>query len=263
MTASKKVPEWLLERLAQRELSPEKEAEIKERLGGEEEARRQVALLQESDREILAAYPPRAMAAKIQQRLGRGASSGISGWLFLAAPVAAALLLLVAFFGPTEEGPAPLSSPAPQVEETREKGLMPQLRIYRKKGDEVERLSPGALAREHDLLQLSYVAAGARFGVIFSIDGRGVLTRHFPEAHHEAAPLSPQGEVALPHAYELDDAPGFERFFFITAEAPFGLETVLKAGHLFAKNPKKVRDGSLALPPGLKQVSFIIEKEGR
>jgi len=74
---------------------------------------------------------------------------------------------------------------------------------------------------------------GKRFGIIASIDARGRVTLHLPESPGPAVALDRDGERALPHAYELDDSPGFERFFFVTSDAPFATPEIaesLKSG---------------------------------
>jgi hypothetical protein len=58
--------------------------------------------------------------------------------------------------------------------------------------------------------------------LIASIDGAGVVTLHYP-ANADAPALATalaQKPTSLPQAYVLDDAPQFERFFFITSEDP-------------------------------------------
>ena len=114
----------------------------------------------------------------------------------------------------------------------------------------------GAAARENDVVQLAYQAAGRHFGAIVSIDGRGVVTRHLPAAGPLASPLKSGAAFALPQAYRLDDAPGFERFYFVTADQPFAVDLVLTAASHAAG-----AEGRLALPAGLDQYSFALRKE--
>jgi hypothetical protein len=111
--------------------------------------------------------------------------------------------------------------------------VKPALRVYRKTNAGSELLAPRASVHRGDTLQLRYVAAGKRFGVIASIDARGQITFHLPEAPGQAVALERDGERALPHAYELDDSPGYERFLFVTADAPFTtseIDQALRAG---------------------------------
>jgi hypothetical protein len=111
------------------------------------------------------------------------------------------------------------------------------------------------------VVQVAYVAAGRTHGVILSVDGRGAVTLHAPEAGGEPVALAPSGTHSLPRAYELDDAPHFERFFFITADASFALEPVLASARTLAGRPD-ARTAPLSLPQGLTQVSFTLEKRG-
>src|SRR6185503_6350582 len=87
----------------------------------------------------------------------------------------------------------------------------PALRVYKRVGQGSEKLVPGARVARGDLLRLAYLAGErGHFGAVVSIDGRGHVTVHWPEGDTKTAPaLSPKGEVQLPSAYELDDAPAF------------------------------------------------------
>ncbi|MFP2928788.1 hypothetical protein ACLESO_27045 [Pyxidicoccus sp. 3LG] len=146
------------------------------------------------------------------------------------------------------------------VEVTRIKGLEPQLVVHRQAAAGPERLTEGAPAAAGDVVQLAYVAAGRTHGVILSVDGRGAVTVHAPDVGTQAAALAPSGTHSLPRAYELDDAPGFERFFFVASEAPFDVEPVLAAARALAQGPA-AHTAPLSLPEGLTQVSFTLEKQ--
>jgi hypothetical protein len=61
--------------------------------------------------------------------------------------------------------------------------------------------------------------------------------------------------VPLPQAYELDDAPAFERFYMVTADEPFAVETVVDAIR------RAGADGRLDLPAAMDQSSVVLEKE--
>jgi hypothetical protein len=124
------------------------------------------------------------------------------------------------------------------------------LRIYRKTASGSELLRPNASVHRGDTLQIRYVAAGKRFGVIASIDARGQITFHLPEAPGQAVALGRDGERALPHAYELDDSPGFERFLFVTSDAPFSTAEIEQA----------LKNGT-ALPPHLASFAMPLKKE--
>ena len=67
---NKRVPDFVLERLALGELAPEEAARVRAQLGDEAEAR--LAALGHDDAEILAATPPAMVAAEVRRRLARG-----------------------------------------------------------------------------------------------------------------------------------------------------------------------------------------------
>src|SRR5690606_30966685 len=128
------------------------------------------------------------------------------------------------------------------------------------RGDQAERLAPGDRVRAGDLLQLSYVAAGRRFGAIVSIDGRGVVTTHLPLAGPGAAALGAGPAIPLEQAYELDDAPGFERFVFVTGTSRFEVAVVAAAARAVATG-RAPATTPLSLPTGLEQHDFVLPKE--
>lgn len=140
------------------------------------------------------------------------------------------------------------------------KGLAPRLEVHRSHGGGgAEELREGAVAREGDLLQLSYVAAGRRYGAVVSVDGRGIVTLHWPEEGGPAAPLAQAGAVPLPHAYLLDDAPAFERFFLVTGDNAFDSATVVEAARRLAA-AGRARQDPLPLPAGLDQRALLLVK---
>jgi hypothetical protein len=134
------------------------------------------------------------------------------------------------------------------TEEIGIKGLAPELRIYRKTVDGHDRLRAGTTVRQGDTLQVRYVAAGKRHGVVLSVDGRGGVTLHHPTSAGPSGALVPDGERVIPHAYELDDAPGFERFWFITADAPFTTTEVTDALAKGAPLPTRFSASDVLLP---------------
>jgi hypothetical protein len=106
------------------------------------------------------------------------------------------------------------------------------------------------------VIQLKYSAKGAKYGVIFSIDGRGTVTLHYPGGAETPSTLDAGGTHALDFSYELDDAPDFERFFFVTAHHPIDFKAVIEK----AKTEKPGAEGRLSLDPSLSQCDFVLKK---
>lgn len=110
---------------------------------------------------------------------------------------------------------------------SRIKGNGSRLYIYRQDGLEAVKLDSNAKVSEGDTLQISYIAAGAKYGAIISIDGNGTITQHFPYDNNQCEELETSGEIALNYSYQLDDAPSFERFMLITSSQPFSTTSLI------------------------------------
>jgi hypothetical protein len=242
---------WQLERYLLDELpSPERRA-IADALAADPELRERLEDLRLSGDAILREHPPAAVAAALRARAEAVAPSPSPAARFLAPALAALSALLVA--GTVLVVYEREQAPRPDV--TRVKGVQPYLLLFRKAA-EVERLSPGAVVHRSDLLQVAYQAGGRGYGVIVSIDGAGAVTRHLPPSGDQATPLQTGGPVPLGASYQLDDAPGFERFVLVTADTPFAVETVLAAARR-----QRAPDGRLELPEWMDQFSFVLRKE--
>lgn len=265
------IPHWLLERVALGELPPDALADARARLEREPDGAARLARLEEDSRRTLERHAPAAVAAEVERRRASRARmdaarqagrAGQGGWhgLALGMPVAASLALL--FLSSQREVPqaaAPVRTPVFWMDSERVKGD-PLLRVHRQGATEPELLDNHAKARQGDVLQLSYVAAGHPYGVVVSLDGRGTVTLHYPATLTGSTALAPGEAVTLDHAYELDDAPGFERFLFVTSFAPLDVSAVLEAAHVLARQPSEARTRPLSLPDTLAQTSFTLEK---
>jgi hypothetical protein len=257
-TQEKKTPDWLVERLALGELDAAAAADVRARLAAEgRDADAELAALGASNREILAELPPARVAAAVKARAHAKRSRTWLAALPLVLAGAAAIGLVAR---PGRHGTAPRPEGDVVFENTEIKGAS-ELRVYRHSAAGDERLTDGARAATGDLLQLAYRAPSDGFGALLSIDGRGHVTVHWPEAAADApARLSAKGEVRLPSAYELDDAPAFERFIFVSSPSPFAMSTVLDAARALAARPGDARVQRLALPAPLNQLSVALEK---
>jgi hypothetical protein len=266
-------PDLLLERVALGEATDEERRALQAKLAERgEDLDERLAELRASDEEILAEYPAEMMAARIDARLderrkakereARRPSRG--GWyagLGVLATAAVAAFLVLNLPGEQNTGPVVAGDQYTDRngETVRLKGAEPKLIVWRKSGEEPERLKAGATAGEGDVLQLEYNAAGASHGVIASIDGRGVVTLHYPAAADGSTELD-DGVVALGHSYELDDAPDFERFFFVTSNESVDVARVTGALDALVASGK-ARAGQPELPDGTQHTDFAVEKQ--
>jgi hypothetical protein len=271
------ISDLLLEQYSLGELPARLARTVKDELARDANLRARLEALEDSNGEIMARYPAELIAPAIRERLLREGASGSASSpnarhsgpgetrerrrvppLAWALPVAAVVVLALSFFV--------LQERVATGSETRLKGLAPHLTVFRKTASGAEELRGGTLAHRADVLQLSYTAGEAKYGVIFSVDGRGSITWHLPEGYRggsRAAPaLDAQGQVVLPSAYELDDAPGFERFFLVYSSVPFDVGDVERAARALLSRRAGADKDVLGLRGGLGQYSVLLKKQG-
>jgi len=281
MPEKQKISDLTLEQFHLGELGAAQERRVREELERDEELRGRLARIVRSDEQIRADYPAERVVPLLRERALRGESASDSraadrrpwriptlAWAIPVAAMALALLSLPIFLRPSDE--------------TRLKGAAPHLLVFRKTPTGAEELPPGAVAKKGDVLQLSYVAGEAKYGVIFSVDGRGTLTWHVPSGYRGGAfpapALDPKGPALLPNAYELDDAPSFERFFLVYSSKPFQVADVERVARALARKAASAQSGTqgaaqagtqagaqagaLSLPRGLGQFSLLVKKQG-
>jgi len=246
-----------LERLAAGDLPAAREAALRAELADDAEARDRLAAIERSNRELLERFPPHSVYEEVVRRLGATPDElsppqalrilrSPPAWAAAAACLAVAVLVLLPG---GEERPG-----------SRAKGARPALVVHRVLEGATEQLATGDAARAGDRLQISVLRAAGHHVVIVSIDGAGQVTRHFPFDAGEAAPVD-RSPFSLPRSYELDDAPGFERFVLVSSPVPVYAETVLEsARHLAARGAAARAEPLADLPPEAEQTSFLLEK---
>jgi hypothetical protein len=260
MNTQRRVPDIEIERIALGELSPSRREEVLEQLRAEPGGMERVDALMASNEDILVQYPSHLMAVQIREKAKVAhaeQSQTRRSWMlaFPAVSVAVAAVALVLVLNP---GKAPNSSTSQQSNEViLTKGDNDAtLYVFRKGKDSVEEiLTNGAEVGVGDVLQLKYNARGALYGVIFSVDGRGSVSLHFPSKSVGSTALE-KGAHALNYSYELDDAPQFERFFFVTANEKLDVEDILDAG----RKLKTSETAKLRLPDFATAVEFLVKK---
>ena len=107
--------------------------------------------------------------------------------------------------------------------DTRIKGLDARMEVWKKTDAGIVQLQDLDEVREGDEIQLRYAVPEKCFGLLFSMDGNGALTLHMGDGV-TAIELTPGKMNSLPFAYKLDDAPYFEKFFFVTSPKEFAVE---------------------------------------
>lgn len=128
-------------------------------------------------------------------------------------------------------------------------------RIFRQKNGKVEKLINNSTAKEGDILEVK-IDSRQGYGVLLSVDGRSNITLHFPEHEDDSTSLAGQH----PHrAYELDDAPDFERFIFIQSNKPLNPAQIIN----FVKNTKGISNIKRIFKsnPNITQETTIILKK--
>ena len=244
-----------LERYRLQELPAGIAARLEQRLGRDDELRGRLEALAHSDDQIRVSERLELVDAGIRRRLAVN-SAAQRRWRSLVplAVAAGAVVLLV----------LPLLTSGPgEEEDERTKGLRPSLVLFRQAGAGSETLADGAVAHEGDLIRVGYRAAGRRYGVILSIDGRGHVTMHLPTSGDRAVSLRRESTVLLDQAYELDDAPRWERFYFITASDPFLVAPIAASADRAVALAGGDTPSELPLAAGLEQSIFSLQKESK
>jgi hypothetical protein len=130
----------------------------------------------------------------------------------------------------------------------------PVLVVFRAGVEGAERLVEGQEVAEGDRLQLALQASGHTHGVLFSVDGHGVVTVHY----RFSGDTPPPGELVLEAAYQLDDAPDFEAFHLLVSVEPFEDAALLE----LARRPD-LRRGGPPVPDNIVKTSLVLSKAAR
>lgn len=260
------ISEYYLERYALGELPDDEKEKIQKLFVSSPEISAALEEIKTSDRDILALYPPQTIKAKLLTQIEQAPKKPFPlRQVLVFSSAAIALCILVLVFPLLRQKPE-IIYPGTDQDVTLVKGMLnvdlsqTQLLVYRKIQDRVEILADGEKANSGDLLQLAYVTTKDAYGVILSIDGRGTVTLHLPESQEKSTKLESGKQFLLPSAFELDDAPKFERFFFLISESPIDVNSILEEVQDMAENPNQFQRKNLALTGNFKQYSVLILK---
>jgi hypothetical protein len=241
------VPDLWLEQYVLGELDPAAASAIDEQLSKSPALRARLDALERSNLEIGSHVPADAMARRAMATAQRHLEWPRRTALALAA--AGVVALVATPWLPTAGDPA--GTVGADADGARIKGTGAALAVYRKTAAGSEALRDGDAARAGDVLRVGYQSVHAGFGAIVSVDGRGAVTRHYPVDGDTAAPLQAGTLVLLDDAFELDDAPRWERFHLFASDAPFDVATAMRSLASAAGDP----------PPGLEHSMLSLVKE--
>ena len=262
------IPDWKLERYLTGDLPESDMREIREMEAADEIFANRVKMLREDSKAILRKLPYDRLAERLDSIPGRdtyghGKPVNFGIVKFAAAAALVLAVMTVAVFSQrsiSQEGGTVLANRADgaqpmevamvdQSDDVRIKGLSARMEVWKKTGDSAVQMNNLGEAREGDEIQLRYAVAEKCYGLLFSMDGNGTITMHMGEGN-KAIGLEPGKMTTLPFAYKLDNAPKFEKFFFLTSKDEFELN----AGDI---------DASLK-QDGVKTVSLTLRKtEGK
>ncbi len=254
MSRETRIPEWMLERYLLDELPARERRRVQRELENDAELRAALEALQRSNEEILNAYPAERAVPRILERAPGAAAPRRPRLAWAAIPALAAAVLLLVLLPPALRRRA-----GGEYSGVKGGAATPALQVFRQGGDAAP-LASGSAARAGDRLQLAYLPGKSAHGVILSIDGNGGVTLHFPEREDGGTELRPGGRTLLPRSFELDEAPRFERFFFVYADAPLPVDAVLAGARALAASGERAMTAPLDLPRGCGQVSLLLRK---
>ena len=247
------VPELLIEQLHLGELDAQTAAQVRAALGADADAL--LADLAARDAMSQAQYPASLIVPRVEARI-----RPTRRWWPVVLPAilaATAGLWLAARPASTLD---PQAQSLTSQDTVRAKGpLQPVLQVMRAESPAGPKTKPTAVQPAErltagDRVQLRFQPRGAHHAVIVSVDGRGATTLHVPDSNDEstALPVGAQ-RFTVGHAYELDDAPDYERFFLITSDDPLDPDALLSAAaHAGA--------GEFVLPAGARVDAFTLRK---
>ena len=252
------IPDWKLERFLTGDLPDEEMNKLRELEANDAVFANRVKMLREDNKAILSKLPFETLAANLgmdaaeegRANLGTDAA-GIAAKnvaknaarftlvKFAAAAMFVFAVALVAFFAQSETSVMNerVGSDVANVNgsqntqvalaenesDTRIKGLDARMEVWKKTSAGIVQLNDLDSVGEGDEIQLRYAVPEKCFGLLFSMDGNGALTLHMGDGV-KAIELAPGKMNSLPFAYKLDDAPYFEKFFFVTSPKEFAVE---------------------------------------
>lgn len=245
------IPDWKLERFLTGDLPEEEMNKLRELEAQDAVFANRVKMLREDNKAILSKLPFEVLAANLgtaTEAAGSAANAAENAAKnaprftlvkFAAAAMFVFAVALVAFFAQREtfvmnervggdvanvNGSQNTQVALAETQsDTRIKGLDARMEVWKKTQAGIVQLNDLDSVGEGDEIQLRYAVPEKCYGLLFSMDGNGALTLHMGDGV-KAIELAPGKMNSLPFAYKLDDAPYFEKFFFVTSPKEFAVE---------------------------------------
>jgi hypothetical protein len=263
---AKHIPDITLERYLLNELPSDGMDLIRETMKTDPSLKKRMDQISESNAKILRRYKPETIVPRIIDRASLNGTAPSPTRRFprtlvlvpsLAPAVAIAISIIFLYIRTGN-----ITIPDPFMNNvTRVKGPVSQLYVYRKSGSGAEQLSATSKVRNKDLLQIAYYSAEDTHGVILSLDGRGTVTLHYPAQPSRDTRIEKNRKIFLRSSYELDDAPGFERFIFISSRSPLDVRALYRAAEKLAKSPGRSKKSELSIDTTSRQTSLVLLKD--
>jgi hypothetical protein len=276
MTENKEICGLDLEQFILGELSENEREQIGEKIATNPEIAQTLKEIEMNNSDFLKRFPASRVVPEIKSRCDwrhspavKAPASPLSFFkrrLLILSPVLAAAICLLVFLHPWRKVKTEIALYDAAPDSTLVKGSplvnlnKTQLQVYRLHNQRIEMLQDWQSAKIGDLLQLAYVSAGESYGMIFSIDGRGGVSLHFPKQELGSTVIECHKKIPLPEAIELDDAPRFERFIFLTSDFPIDVIQVMKLARKFSRDSQNASQATFIPPKGMNQCSIIIKK---
>jgi hypothetical protein len=275
------ITDWILERYILEELPSDIQEQLTLKLEVDKELEKRLQKILNSNNEILENLSPEEVKIEVYRRFENLSKKNyrkkIKKNLFLSLAPAFVMVLLIITFLPIYQNITHEDIHKTFIEKdeniniawsnekkhlnnnVRQKGLRPYLLFFKKDKNKNIKLKDDALLKGGNSIQVKYISGNKKYGVIFSIDGNGVITLHFPEDKNKIGILEKK-ETALKLAFQLDNAPHFEKFFFITSNEKIDIDFIIKKAKGLDLSPEKVKDQNLQMSNKFEQFTFVIRK---
>jgi len=258
------IPDIILERYLLNELPEKRYNEISKALEADIVLQERIAAIKESNKKILKDYPVEYISEVLKFKLNSSSVNKAPKKSFfkrIQVPVLSfgAVAILLVFMMPFMENYIEDRNSISEI--TRLKGVGAKIFIYKNNTNGAELLKRNSLVSESDIVGVTFFIDKTAYGIIVSIDGRGVVTKHFPN-HGDRSPRLIAGKnFKVGHSYELDDAPEYEKFFLIYSVNEFEIDDLLKKIKKAATNKTKVLNDNLGIDKSKALVSFTLRKK--